>query len=90
MLRIVESELPSDGVVARLEGQMRGPWVDEVRTYCERLLEDGRVLTLDVEDVSFLDRDGVSLLRQLTARGVRLVNRSPFLAELLRSDGFQG
>jgi hypothetical protein len=86
MLKIMESESRIDGITARLEGQIRGQWVDEVRNYCERLLEDGHLVTLDVKDVSFLDRDAVTLLRQLTIKGVRLVNRTAFLAELLRSE----
>jgi hypothetical protein len=86
MLKIMESESRIDGITARLEGQIRGQWVDEVRTYCERLLEDGHLVTLDVKEVSFLDRDAVTLLRQLTTKGVRLVNRTAFLAELLRSE----
>ena len=86
MLKIMESESRIDGITARLEGQMRGEWVDEVRVYCERLLRYGHPVTLDVKDVSFLDRDAVSLLRQLATKGVRLVNRTAFLAELLRSE----
>jgi anti-anti-sigma regulatory factor len=86
MLRIVESKLGTDGVTAKLEGQMRDQWVHEVRAYCERCMEDGHLLTLDVQDVSFLDRDAVTLLRQLADKGVRVVNRTPFLAELLRPD----
>lgn len=86
MLRIMVSESSVDGVIAKLEGQLRGPWVDEVRTYCEQILENGHPLTLDVKDVTFLDRDAVTLLLKLTKRGIRLVNRTPFLTELLRSD----
>ncbi len=86
MLKIMASESPVDGMIAKLEGQLRGPWVDEVRTYCEQFLENGHQLTLDVKDVTFLDRGAVALLLQLTKRGIRLVNRTPFLTELLRSD----
>ena len=39
---------------------------------------------MDVGEVSFLGRDGASLLGSLMDRGVAVVNSSPFVAEQLR------
>jgi anti-anti-sigma regulatory factor len=84
MVRISESG-SSDGIQAiRLEGRVVGPCVAEVQTYCQRILSQGLTLTIDMAEVSFLDRKGVGLFRELIAQEVRLLNCSPFLNELLK------
>jgi anti-anti-sigma regulatory factor len=84
MVRISESG-SSDGIQAiRLEGRVVGPCVTEVQTYCQRILSQGLTLTIDMSEVSFLDRKGVGLFRELIAQQVRLLNCSPFLNELLK------
>ena len=84
MLKISGLELKDHAPTLRLEGQVIGPWVEELRGVCERLLSQRQPLTLDLAGVSFLDRDGITLLRGLVARHVALINRSPFVAEQLR------
>ena len=84
MLKIVFLET-ADATTLRLEGRVIGPWVDELRWSCERVLATGTTLALDASDVSFVDRDGVRLLRSLTSRGVALRYCSPFLAEQLKA-----
>ena len=83
MLKIVVSEPQADRAVLRLEGQIIGPWVDELQRACERLLAASPV-TLDLSDVSFVERRGVTLLRSLGARGVPLLHCSPFVTEQLK------
>jgi len=63
----------------RLEGQLVGPWVEELHRVC-----DGHAVVLDVRDVTFADEAGVALLRALQARQVKLTGCSPFLAEQLK------
>jgi hypothetical protein len=41
---------------------------------------EGASPTLDLADVSFADRQGIVLLKELKSRHVALVNLSPFLA----------
>jgi hypothetical protein len=52
------------------EGQVRGPWLDELRQSCEQWLAKGSALHLDLSDVSFIDMDGVALCRRLRDRTV--------------------
>src|SRR5262245_46943562 len=79
MLRISENG-SSDGVTSlRLEGQVIGQSVVEVQKVCEQCLAAGRKLTLDLTDVSFVDRCGIALLQGLTRREVTLANCSPLL-----------
>lgn len=72
----------------RLEGQVRGPWVEELRRACDQVLgkngHGGNGLVLDLADVSFIDADGVTLIRELTARRVVVTNCSPFVVEQLK------
>lgn len=85
MLRISESSLNGKAATLRLEGNITGPWVEEVRKSCEQLLGADRELLLDLTDVSFADRDGIVLLRELSRQEVKLINCSPFLNQQLKS-----
>jgi anti-anti-sigma regulatory factor len=84
MLKIVMSEPEADRAVLRLEGQIIGPWVDELQRACERVLA-ARPVTLDLSNVSFVERRGIELLRSLGTRGVPLRHCSPFVAEQLKA-----
>jgi anti-anti-sigma regulatory factor len=86
MLKISFVELASRSVVLRLEGQVAGPWVEELRTSCERFLTEGRQVTLDLTYVSFVDHNGIVLFRALAGHWVGLTNCSPFVVELLKEE----
>lgn len=93
MLRISSFEVPGERITLRLEGQVIGPWVKELSRACDRVLEDGGRLTLDLTHVSFFDREGLKLCRSLAERRVNLENPSAFVAEQLkgaRCDGCLG
>ena len=85
MLKISEGQLAGPSVSLRLEGRVIGPWVRELRQICEPLVNDGTKLTLDLADVSFADERGVALLSSFKARGIKLVNPTPFVEEQLKS-----
>jgi ABC-type transporter Mla MlaB component len=81
MLRIEVSEKRGEQVTVHLEGQMVGPWVDEVRRTCEPFLTNGHALALDFSRVSFVDRAGVALCRRLKQGRATLQHCSPFVKE---------
>lgn len=87
MLKISETEVSNGAATLRIEGEMIGPWVTEVRRVAEQMLTATDQLTLDLTEVMFVDRDGVALLRQLMQRRVKLINCSPFLIEQLKDAG---
>ena len=87
MLKISLTETLDEAVTIRLEGQVRGPWVEELRRSCEPLLAKGRRLLLDLTEVSFVDTDGVALCRCLKDRDVTILRCSPFVAEQLKGQG---
>lgn len=86
MLRISEMSQSGEGTALKLEGELMGPWVTEVKKACEPFLGNGNPLTLDFADVSLVDRAGVALLKELKRARVRLVNCSPFLTEQLKTE----
>lgn len=83
MLRITSST-KDRAAWLKIEGKLVGPWVDECRTACARETGHGRRLALDLSEVTFVDADGVHLLRELVEQGAEIRARSSFVAELLR------
>ena len=59
MLKISQAGKANQSVTLKLEGRVVGPWVGELRQVCETHLSEGRVLKLDLADVTFADADGV-------------------------------
>ena len=56
-----------------LEGRLAGPWVEELRTYCRRVLgTQQRCTMIDLTGVTFADAEGMTLLAQLWQQGVEL------------------
>lgn len=85
MLRIATLERPGDGATLSLEGRVIGPWVDELKQSCERILATGASLTLDLSEVAFVERSGVRLLQNLVDGGVTVVNCPAFVCEQLKA-----
>ena len=83
MLRIDTIE-DAEGAVLRLEGRLIGPWVEEVRRSCRAALSQGGAVTIDLASVSFVDADGIVLLRELASPAVGLANATPFVTAQLR------
>jgi anti-anti-sigma factor len=88
MLRISHESTTDAQVTVRLEGEINGRWVDELRRECDRMLsgaaQDGRRLVFDLADVLSIDAAGLALFRQLSAGRLVVRNCSPYLAELLK------
>ena len=70
------------GTVLRLEGQVAGRWVDELRLACT----DASLtppLTLDLKNVTFIDPSGIAFFVERWAE-ITVVNCSLFAAEQLK------
>jgi ABC-type transporter Mla MlaB component len=87
MLRIWTEETKNGtrGLCLRLEGQVRGPWVAELARATGEVVARGVALSLDLGGVSFVDADGVALLRNLQSQQIPFENCTPFTAAQLRS-----
>jgi anti-anti-sigma regulatory factor len=83
MLKISENKPDPQTVMLRLEGQIIGPWVDELKQVCAPLAKNGYRLALDLEGVAFVDEAGLSTLARLAEQGAKLLNATPFVAAQL-------
>lgn len=90
MLRISPATDSATLLRLKLEGQVRGPWVPELRRVCGASVNGSgtaRPLELDLEGVTFIDAAGVALFGELVAKGALVTNCSPFIAEQLKGVG---
>jgi hypothetical protein len=83
MLRISRIESSTGDVILRLEGKLIGPWVNELKSCCAIVCNEGRRLSLDMTDVLYTDWRGLALLRTLQESNVALAGCTPFLSEEL-------
>jgi hypothetical protein len=86
MLRITTVAGSGSDLTVRLEGKLRGPWVDEVRRACAAGAAPPAVLRLDLAAVSFADAAGAQLLRELIQAGAVVGPCSGFVAALLEGE----
>src|SRR5215470_29442 len=70
----------------KLEGRIAGNAVEELRRLCEELLTGNGhgTLVLDLNAVSFIDKESLRLFRNLYLHQVIVTECAPFVAELLK------
>jgi ABC-type transporter Mla MlaB component len=84
VLKLTWTPRPDQLQMLRLEGELTGPWVEEVRQAFGGATVTSSCVRLDAAAVTFVDAVGVALLRELIGRGVEIAACSPFVAELLK------
>jgi anti-anti-sigma regulatory factor len=84
MLRITASETPT-AVTLKLEGRIASAWVAELRNECQARLHGRRRLRLDFQHVTFVDRSGVLMLRELACPQLSIVNCPTLVREGLET-----
>jgi len=84
MLKIEAVRNGGRGVTLLLEGRLIGPWVEELRLACAQARRERMRVSLDLTGVSFVDRAGIALLRELADHDMPLTRCSPFVAEQLK------
>lgn len=74
MFKITTQQDPAQqGPSLVVEGRLAGPWVDELRAYCQCMCDEQRPCRrIDLTGVTFIDADGKLLLSQLWQQGVEL------------------
>jgi ABC-type transporter Mla MlaB component len=72
------------GIEFQLEGNLVGPWVEELRKLSDEALSLQKNVSLDLERVWFVDSRGVTLLRDLARRQVSQLNCSQFVSQQLK------
>ena len=83
MLRITQVSEDSDQVCLKVEGRVIGDWVSELDRTCESCLSQSRQITLDMSDVTYIDRQGVETLKRILGENVRLTGATLLVQALL-------
>jgi len=84
MLKIKRVATSNRKVTLQLDGRVAGQWVELLRESGESVIKEGLLLTLDLENICFIDCEGLALIKGLIDRGVRPVNIPLFIVEQLR------
>jgi ABC-type transporter Mla MlaB component len=84
MLRIT-TQARTDSLSLRLEGSLKGPWVDELAKAWSALAKtrNGMTITVDLRSVTFVDPTGLDLLLRIQQEGAVLENASAFVKHIL-------
>ena len=84
MLKITRVVQSDEEIALQLDGSVSGQWIELLRESAESVLAEGLRLTLDLENICFIDCEGLALIKSLIGQGVRQVNAPLFVAEQLR------
>jgi ABC-type transporter Mla MlaB component len=84
MLKITRVASSNQEITLQLDGRVAGQWIELLRESAESVLGEGLRLTLDLENICFIDCEGLALIKSLMGRGVRQVNAPLFVAEQFR------
>ena len=84
MLKITRVVLSKQEITVQLDGRLTGQWVELLRESAELALEERLGITLDLENICFVDCEGLALIKSLIDRGVRPINVPLFVVEQLR------
>jgi ABC-type transporter Mla MlaB component len=84
VLKITLMETPTENRWI-LQGQLVGPWVQELRTLWKkkRRAHTGQKCVLDLNDVTFIDKSGETLLRAICKKGAQLVASGVYTKHLV-------
>ena len=79
----------SSVVLLKLEGSVKGPWVEELQKawLTSAIMSDGEPVSVDLGAVSFVDTRGRDLLLRMQKEGAVLQGASGFLREMLEDGG---
>jgi anti-anti-sigma regulatory factor len=83
VLRISRIDQNGAGLCLKVEGRLSGDGVALLEDELADASRGASVLSLDLAAVDFASLQATEMLRAATARGVRVVACSPFLAKLL-------
>lgn len=84
MLKITRVAESNQEITLQLDGRVTGQWVDLLRESAESVLAQGLRLTLDLENICFIDCEGLAVIKDLIRRGARQMNAPLFVAEQIK------
>ena len=84
MLKITRAVLSKQEATLQLDGRVGGQWVGLLKESAESVLDEGLKLTVDLKNISFIDCEGIALLKSLINRGVDPINAPLFVVEQIK------
>jgi hypothetical protein len=84
VLKITMTETPAERRWI-VQGCLVGPWVSELRTTWKRAhrSQDQRACTIDLNDVTSIDKRGERLLRAMSKKGAQLIATGMYVKHVL-------
>jgi len=76
-------------VTLRLEGRVAAQWAALLERECSALLRSRGAVSLELADVTFVDRAGVQTLERLSFKGVEIRCRRGAVASVLEGEGIR-
>lgn len=83
MLRITKIADNGTPVTLKLEGKIHAEWVSLLEQECRTLVRQKREAVLDFSEVTYMDAQGIELVRSLPIQTIRIINAPAFIEELL-------
>jgi anti-anti-sigma regulatory factor len=77
----IEKKSDGEGTVIQVAGELRGQGVAELERLCR---ESTGHLSLDLSNLRAVEAKGVQLIRELSAKGVKLLGVTPYVDLLLK------
>ena len=87
MLRITTVYQDASATTLKLEGKVHAEWVAVLEEECLRQMHLRRRVLLDFSEVSYIDPQGIEMVRNIPNGHIRIINCPAFIAELLDRGG---
>jgi anti-anti-sigma regulatory factor len=87
MVRITPIAANGSRVTLKLEGRLLADWVPLLERECQTLTAQHKEVRLDCSAITYMDDQGVEMVRRLRARGIGILHSSAFIDELLDRGG---
>ena len=89
MIRLTVISQTSEEAVLKIEGRVAGAVVEILEQEGARLLRESERLVLDLENVRFIDRACIALLKRWSGEHLALRGASPFVRTRLAEHGVE-
>ena len=84
MLKITTAVLSKQEITLQLDGRVTGQWVELLRESAKSVLDQGAMLNIDLKNISYVDCEGIALMKDLIRLGARHINPPLFVAEQIK------
>ena len=84
MMNITRAVLSEREITLQLDGRVTGQWAALLQDSAESVLNEGITLNVDLQNISFIDCEGIAVIRNLIKRGARHQNPPLFVAEQIK------